>query len=159
KNHKNIVFFHGFLGSPGFWIGNPEIDLYCGNSHYSQRTIETLLSLPDAHFRSCLDPRAFDIVTSLTLPLPFLEEPEGYDGVGGNLPSHVKKWMESKDILGHGIQPRKGNPISLYMIMFYLNELAKKNGNNKKYRIFISNMDMQRLEQVRNHVPMKMKLE
>ena len=41
------------------------------------RVVTSLLSTPDWVQGRLLDPRAFSIVDTVTLPLPFLEQPEG----------------------------------------------------------------------------------
>jgi len=129
----NVVLFHGMAGMPAHWLGNSaEIDQYWANSDYSRRVIESLLALPDWSRRALLEPRAFDLVVRLTLPLACLEEPGGVM-VGEPLPEPVRKALASGDLYGHCLAD-KADLAATAAILLELNRLAQERGLRRALR-------------------------
>ena len=126
---RTAVVCHGVLKNPGAWLGNPEIDLFIANSPYLADVIRSLLAVPDWRSRTCLDPRAFDIVTDLRLPLPCVAHPDGQpDFAGDEVPSDVLKLYDQGVVLGHALQPGKADWFATLAILFHLNLRAREEG-------------------------------
>ncbi len=138
----NVVFYHGLLYNPGTWMGNDAIDLHCGNSPYLARVLRALLAFPDWEKRRCLDPRAFQIVSHVTLPLPSVEEPDGSRRMSGaDVPRAVRALLESGEVIGHALQPGKHDFSASVSILFYLNEMARKDGR-PAVRLLVADTDL-----------------
>lgn len=139
---KNVVFHHGLFFNPGAWIGNDAIDLHCGNSRYLSRVLRSFLSFPDWENRRCLDSRAFQIVSDVTLPVPCVEEPDGSARMEGSaVPPVVRALFESRDIVGHALQREKHDFSASVSILFHLNELARAEGR-PAVRLLVSDSDL-----------------
>ncbi|HKV06809.1 MAG TPA: condensation domain-containing protein [Thermoanaerobaculia bacterium] len=144
---KNVVFFHGFAGSPGEWAGNPAIDRYWGNSAYTGDVVQSLLALPDWRRQRILDSRAFGIVSHLTLALPCLEEPAGALEEGsGDLPRHAREAIDRGDVLGHAVTAEKVDESALYSILLRLNQLAQERGLGRRFRVFVADHMFRRIQ-------------
>ena len=148
-HQKNVVFFHGLAGAPSEWMGNPAIDRYWGNSAYMRDVVQSLLAMPDWRHRQLLDPRAFGIVSHLTLALPCLEEPAGALQQGSSeLPRHAREAIDRGDILGHAVTPEKVDELALYSILLLLNRLAQKRGLGRRFRAFVAEGMFRRVEAI-----------
>ncbi|HEV7784926.1 MAG TPA: hypothetical protein VGQ28_06285, partial [Thermoanaerobaculia bacterium] len=137
ETQKNVVFFHGLFGYPGHWIGNEAIDRYWCNSDYMTRVLTSLLATPNWDQGRLLDPRAFSIVDTVTLPLPFLEMPDGVlmDGPE-KLPRAALEALDGNDILGHCVA-EKLDEKAIYSIMLTLNHMALQSGIGRRFRLFV----------------------
>jgi hypothetical protein len=133
---KNVVFFHALLGYPGQWIANPVLDGYWCNSDYMTRVVGSLLATPDWERGSLLDPRAFSVAGTVTLPLPFLELPEGVIDGAEKLPPAAQAALESNDILGH-CATGKLDERAVYTILLGLNQAALQSGLGRRFRLFV----------------------
>lgn len=148
-SQKNVVFFHGLAGAPGEWAGNPLIDRYWGNSAYMRDVVRSLLTLPDLRHRKLLDPRAFGIVSHLTLALPCLEEPDGALQEGSpELPWHVRAAIDQGDVLGHAVTAEKLNELAFYSILLLLNRLARERGLGRRFRVFVAEEMFRRVQAI-----------
>ncbi len=125
---RSVVFHHVLGSSPGSWLGNDAIDLHLGNSEYSARVLTSLLAFPDWKRRRCLDPRAFGKVATVPLALPCIEEPDGSDTPGAEIPFEVRALLDSGDVVGHALQQAKEDALATVSIMRTLNELAREAG-------------------------------
>jgi glycosyltransferase involved in cell wall biosynthesis len=125
---RSAVFYHGLLWNPGSWLGNDAIDLHLCNSDYLARVLTSLLAFPDWERRRCLDPRAFGKVAAVPLALPCVEEPDGSDTPGAEIPLEVRALLDSGDVVGHALQPDKQDALATVSILFALNELAREAG-------------------------------
>jgi hypothetical protein len=128
---RNLVLYHGLAYGAGAWMGNPDIDLHCANSPYLARVIRSMLAFPDWSARRCLDPRAFDAVTDVTLPLPCLledKQEQGSFAIGAELPAPVARLLDSGAVLGHAVQPRKQDLLATASILYWLNQAARERG-------------------------------
>lgn len=125
---RSVVFHHLLGSSPGSWLGNDAIDLHLGNSEYSARVLTSLLAFPDWERRRCLDPRAFGKVAAVPLALPCIEEPDGSDTPGAEIPFEVRALLDSGDVVGHALQPEKADALATVSILRTLNELAREAG-------------------------------
>ena len=127
---KNVMLYHGLAYGLGTWLANPEFDLHCANSPYLARVLRALFAFPDWQHRRCLDPRAFNIVTDLRLPLPCVAEPDGSPAFshGAEIPPAVQRLLDGNVILGHALQARKQDWTATASILYCLNELAKAHG-------------------------------
>lgn len=133
---KNVVFFHGLAGFPGHWIGNEAIDRYWCNSPYAARVLRSILSIPDWGLRRALDPRAFWAVSSITLALPCLEEPEGLPTDGAtSFSRQARAALDSGDLLGYCVA-EKCNERALYSILLLLNQISLESGDGRKFKVF-----------------------
>jgi hypothetical protein len=134
---KNIVFFHALCGTADQWVGNRAIDRYWCNSDYLKKVVLSLLSTPDWSRRQLLEPRAFSIVSRITLPLPYLELPDGIPQEGAEeLPPSVLAALESDDILGHCVA-YKVDQQATFSIMLALNHAALQSGIGRRFRLFV----------------------
>lgn len=125
---RSAVFYHLLCWNPGNWLGNDAIDLHLGNSDYSARVLRSLLAFPDWERRRCLDPRAFGKVAAVPLALPCVEEPDGSDTRGGEIPAGVRALLDSGDVVGHALQPDKQDVSATVSILRALNDLAREAG-------------------------------
>lgn len=147
RGQKNVVFFHGLAGSPSEWAGNPSVDRYWGNSAYMRDVVQSLLAMPDWRRGRLLDPRAFGIVSYLTLALPCLEEPAGALQVGSSeIPRHAREAIEQGDVLGHAVTAEKVDERALYSILLLLNRLAQERGLGRRFRAFVAEPMFRRVE-------------
>ncbi len=137
---KNVVFFHALVGYPGNWIGNDVIDGYWCNSDYMTRVVTSLLATPDWDRGRLLDPRAFSVAGTVTLPLPFLELPEGVlmDGPD-KMPRAALEALEGNDVLGHCVVGKLDEK-AIYSIMLALNHMALQSGIGRRFRLFVERM-------------------
>lgn len=127
---QNMVLYHGLAYGAGAWMANPAIDLHCGNSPWLARVLRALLAFPDWQRRRCLDPRAFDIVTDVRLPVPCVAHPEGDPDLahGMNVPPALRSLLDGPVLFGHALQPRKQDWMATLSILYGLNELARAHG-------------------------------
>lgn len=125
---RSAVYYHVFGWNPGSWLGNDAIDLHLGNSDYSARVLTALLAFPDWERRRCLDPRAFGKVAAVPLALPCVEEPDGSDMPGAEIPPGVCALLDSGDVVGHALQLGKQDVPATVSILRTLNELAREAG-------------------------------
>ncbi|WP_420128221.1 hypothetical protein [Longimicrobium sp.] len=125
---RSAVFYHGLFWNTGSWLGNESIDLHLGNSDYLARVLTSLLAFPDWERRRCLDPRAFGKVAAVPLALPCVEEPDGCDVPGAEIPFAVRALLDSGDVVGHALQPDKQDALATVSILATLNELAREAG-------------------------------
>jgi hypothetical protein len=150
---RNVVFFHGFAGSPDQWAGNPLIDRYWGNSRYTRDVVRSLLARPDWHTRRLLDPRAFGVVSYLTLALPCLEEPDALQEGSSELPQPVRAALDRGDILGHAVEAAKVDERALVGILLVLNRMAQERGPARRFRVCVSARVFRRVQGVLNLPP------
>ncbi|MCE9671223.1 hypothetical protein LY474_25770 [Myxococcus stipitatus] len=135
--HRNLVLFHGLIGSPGVWIDNPVIDRYWALSPYVQRVITSLLTLPDWRRRRCLDARGFTRVEALAAPLPCVEAPDGHPGMtGGPLPDYVRRAAETS-VLVHAVQASKPDWNAVFRILLQLHQHAREQGDARRFRLVV----------------------
>lgn len=147
---RNAVFYHGLFWNAGSWLGNDAVDLHLGNSDYTARVLASLLAFPDWERRRCLDPRAFGKVAAVTLALPCVEEPDGSDMPGADIPPKVRALLDSGDVVGHALQPDKHDPRATVGILFALNELAREAGGRPVRLLTLDgNLSGNRLESLR----------
>ncbi|HYW10619.1 MAG TPA: hypothetical protein VE871_01650 [Longimicrobium sp.] len=126
---RSVVFYHVLCSNPlGSWLGNDAIDLHLGNSDYTARVLTSLHAFPDWERRRCLDPRAFGKVAAVPLALPCVEEPDGSDMPGAEIPPGVRALLDSGDVVGHALQPHKQDVLATVSILLKLNELAREAG-------------------------------
>lgn len=125
---RSAVYYHGLFWNAGTWLGNDAIDLHLGNSDYAARVLTSLLAFPDWERRRCLDPRAFGKVAAVPLALPCVEEPDGSDVPGAEIPPRVRALLDSGDVVGHALQPDKLDVPATVGILSTLNELAREAG-------------------------------
>jgi len=137
NGQKNAVFFHALVGYPGQWIGNDAIDGYWCNSDYMTYVVTSLLATPNWDRGRLLDPRAFSLAKTITLPLPFLELPSGglEDGPE-ELPRVALEALEGNDILGHCVAGKLDEKAA-YSIMLALNHMALRSGLGVRFRLFV----------------------
>lgn len=147
---RNVLFLHALLSPGEQWFGNDFIDRYWANSEYLARLLVSFLSLPDWGRGRLFDPRAFSIVSSVTLPLPLLEMPEALIEHGsGELPAAALAAMESDDLLGHCVTG-KLDQRATYAILLGLNQMALRGGIGRRFRLFVESWlydDLRRLLQ------------
>lgn len=135
--HKNALLFHALFSRGEQWIGNDAIDGYWGNSAYMARSILSFLSMPQWKRGRLLDPRAFSIVGSVTLPLPYLAKPEmPIQGGAAELPEVALAALDGDDILGHCVT-HKLDEKATYAILLALNQMALASGLNRRFRLFV----------------------
>lgn len=133
---KNVVLFHGLAGSPGQWAGNPAIDRYWACSPYLSGVLQSLLAMPDWRHRRILDPRAFSVVSHLTLALPCLEEPAGTLEEGlPELPRQVRAAVDRGDMLGHAVVADRVDEIAFFSILLLLNGIARERSPGLRFRV------------------------
>jgi len=128
---KHVVLYHGLVYGPGNWMMNPDVDLHCANSPYLARVLRSLFATPDWQRRRLLNPRGFNAVTSLRLPVPCVEHPHGHAGFGhgSELPDELLALLESGLVFGHALQPGKQDLLATLGILFGLNQLALAHGS------------------------------
>jgi len=137
EGQKNVVFFHGLAGSPGQWIGNEAIDGYWCNSEYMVRVLTSFLAAPNWDQGRLLDPRAFSMAGSITLPLPLLELPEELVAGGQEeIPRAALEAMEGNDLLGCCVSEKLDDK-STYGILLTLNQMALQSGLGRRFRLFV----------------------
>ena len=147
---RSAVYYHGFFWNPGSWLGNDAIDLHLGNSAYTARVLTSLLAFPDWERRRCLDPRAFGKVAAVQLALPCVEEPDGSDTPGAEIPLGVHALLDSGDVVGHALQPDKQDWLATVSILVTLNELAREAGGRPVRLLTMEvNLSGNRLESMR----------
>ena len=147
KAQKNVVLFHGLAGAPSQWAGNPRVDRYWGNSLYMHDVLQSVLALPSWGQRQLLEPRAFSIVSHLTLALPCLEEPEGALETGSpELSRSAREAMEQGDVLGHAVTAEKIDEPAFYSIVLRLNRLAQERGLTRRFRVFVAERMFRRIQ-------------
>lgn len=135
-SQKNAVFFHGLAGFPGHWIANEAIDRYWCNSPYTARVLSSILSMPDWERRHALDARAFRAVSSITLPLPCLEEPEGLPTEGAtSFSRQARAALDSDDLLGYCVAD-KCDERAVYSILLLLNQISLESGDGRRFKVF-----------------------
>jgi hypothetical protein len=135
--HKNALLFHALFSRGEQWIGNEAIDGYWGNSAYMSRVVLSFLSLPQWQRGSLLDPRAFSLVGTVTLPLPFLAKPEVLiEGGTAELPDVALAALDGDDILGHCVT-HKIDERATYAILLALNQMALQSGIRRRFRLFV----------------------
>jgi hypothetical protein len=127
---RNVVLHHGLAYGAGAWLANPEIDLHCANSPYLARVLRALLAFPDWRHRRCLDPRAFDVVTDVRLPVPCVVDPDGSPllGHGMDISPALQRLLDGPLVLGHALQPGKQDWIATLSVLYCLNQLARGHG-------------------------------
>ncbi len=130
-NHKNILFFHGLRGNPGSVLANPLIDFYCCNSNYLKNVLSSFMLFPNFEKKSIIDAHGINSITSITLPVPMIDFPNGYENEGADLPSIIHRTIINGYIIGHSIQRDKPVLSALVFILKYLNELCENNGTKK----------------------------
>ncbi len=146
-SQKNVVFFHGFAGSPGHWAGNELVDRCWGASPYTRDVVRSLLAVPDWRARRLLDPRAFGIVSHINIPLPCLEEPDGALPEGlSELPWNVREALYQGDILGHAVVAVKVNVPAMSSILLLLNRLARERALGRRFRLVVANEMFHRIQ-------------
>jgi hypothetical protein len=147
---RSAVFYHVLCSNPGSWLGNDAIDLHLGNSDYTARVLTSLLAFPDWERRRCLDPRAFGKVAAVPLALPCVEEPDGSDMQGAEIPLEVRALLDSGDVVGHALQPHKQDVLATVSILLTLNELAREAGGRPVRLLTMAvNLSGDRLEWMR----------
>ncbi len=134
---KNVVFFHALVGYPGWWLGNQVVDGFWCNSDYLARVVASLLATPDWERGALLDPRAFALAGRITLPLPWLDRPEGVlvDGPEA-LPQIAEEALQGNDILGHCVAGKLDEK-AVYSTMLALNMMAAQGGLGRRFRLFV----------------------
>ncbi len=146
RARRNAVFFHGVARGGAVWTANPDVDLCIANSPYLARVLRAVFALPDWRRRRCLDPRAFGLVTHLTLALPCTEEPDGDPEVGAGrpaeLPARVRAALDAGDLVGHAVQNFKGDAPARVEILLALVRQARAAGDRRKVRLVISERDL-----------------
>lgn len=130
--HRNFLFFHGLRGNPSIVSGSNAIDLFCTNSRYLERTLSSIFLLPDWSRGCVLQGRGAAALTSVRLPIPLLDYPDGYPSVGDDLPQEVLAALDNGVILGHSLQRKKALPEALVAILCELNSLAAE----RKYPLY-----------------------
>lgn len=127
---RNIVLYHGLAYGAGAWMTNPDVDLHCANSPYLARVLRALHAFPDWRGRRCLDPRAFDAVTDIALPVPCVDFPQGHAAFseGADMPIQVGRLLQQGTIVGHALQSRKHDVMATLSIVYWLNEIARQHG-------------------------------
>lgn len=127
--NRNVVLYHGLAYGAGAWMTNPDIDLHCANSSYLARVLRALLAFPDWRGRRCLDARAFDNVTDISLPLPCLDGPShAAFAEGADIPVAVSRLLEGPVIVGHALQSQKHDVMASLSILYWLNDIARQRG-------------------------------
>ncbi|HET7177264.1 MAG TPA: hypothetical protein VFI63_01105 [Solirubrobacterales bacterium] len=135
--HKNALVFHALFSRGEQWIGNEAIDGYWGNSAYMSRVVLSFLSLPSWRRGSLLDPRAFSLVGTVTLPLPLLAKPEVLiEGGTAELPDAALAALDGDDVLGHCVT-HKIDERATYAILLALNQIALQSGIRRRFRLFV----------------------
>jgi hypothetical protein len=127
-DHRNFLFFHGLRGNPGMISANLAVDLYCTNSAYTRRILRSFMLFPDWRRRRVLDVRGAAATTSVRLPVPLIDYPDGYPSTGEDLPLEVVKAFRSGAVLGHSVQRKKASPNAILHIMGELNAFADADG-------------------------------
>ena len=124
---RNVVLYHGLVGSPGAWLANAEVDLHCANSPYLADVLRSILGYPDWTRRTCLEPRAFGIVSQLALAMPCVDEPEGsLMPHGADLPAAARAALDDGSLWGHALQAFKHDWAATLAILAKANELARE---------------------------------
>ena len=144
---RNIVLYHGLAYGAGAWMTNPDVDLHCANSPYIARALRALHAFPDWRGRRCLDPRVFDAVTDIALPVPCVDFPQGHAAFseGADIPIHVGRLLQQGTIVGHALQGRKHDVMASLSIVHWLNEMAREHGAAPvKLLISASAIDLER---------------
>lgn len=145
---QTLVLFHGLMGSPATWLDSTAIDRYCVLSPYMKEVLTSLLSLPDWSRRRCLVPRAFHAVSQVTPALPCVDLAEGHPGItGAELPAHLLKALEGKDVIGHALQPNKLDWGAVTAILLNLNALAQEHGQGSRFRLVVVGEDFAAVSQ------------
>lgn len=151
-HHRNVLFFHGLRGNPGFVTANHAIDVYCTNSAYLARVLRSFMLLPDLTRRTVLDGSGAAAVTFANLPVPLLDYPDGYPGRGETLPDEVTRAIGQGHIIGHSAQRKKACPRALIRIMQNLADLARAHGT-RPYRMVISRDLLPELQSALDELP------
>lgn len=150
---RSAVYYHGFFWNAGSWLGNDAIDLHLGNSDYTARVLTSMLAFPDWESRRCLDPRAPGKVAAVPLALPCVEEPDGSDTPGAEIPPEVRALLDSGDVVGHALQPDKQDLLATVSILSTLNELAREAGGRPVRMLTMEvNLSGNRLEWMRRQL-------
>lgn len=149
---KTVVLFHGLIGHPAVWIGNPLVDRYLALSAYVRDVVQSLLTMPDWGRRRCLDLRGFDAVDVIAAPLPCVERPEGDDEAGGEaIPAAVRRALASGDVIGHALQPRKADWNAVFAIVLELHRLERERGTGRRFRVIVFDEDYALLQRSLQH--------
>lgn len=140
---RTLVLYHGLAYGSGAWMANDEIDLHCANSPYLASVLRAMFAFPDWRNRCCLDPRAVNAVSDVSLPLPCMLDPGQRVGFtqGGELPGVVQQLLDGGAVVGHALQPRKQDLMATVSIMYWLNHIAREHGT-KPVRLVLSSASL-----------------
>lgn len=122
---RNLMLYHGLAFGTGVWMTSRDIDLHCANSPYLERTLHATFAFPNWAARSCLNPHGMRALTSLHLPVPCVESPDGHPGFGygADIPPQILRRLEGELVWGHALQPGKQDWFATLSVMYWLNEL------------------------------------
>ena len=73
-----------------------DCDLYCCNSIYLSSLLRSFMLFPNFKERTILDARGINLVTSIRLPVPYFDYPNGYDNEGESLPNEIEESLTLK---------------------------------------------------------------